>query len=244
MKKISLLVFGCLVAVAAICQNPLAEVTLKQQQFNNDVIVTIETVHRLWKARKDVQATPGKSYSWKIPGDTAYYFQPVEGKVIKATVTFIEESTTPSEPVLKLTDDDLVATYSTPNLGTNVYTATGWNHFSSLVSPNPTWCNAFHLKTGSFARTAGRTATYTFTGRKIEVLGELSNNKGIAGYQIDNEPEILVDNYAAVGVNNSQVVMSATLPAGQHTLKVTVKGTKRAASSDTIILIDGFRVYE
>lgn len=235
MRKTILLIIGILtvVVIPAVCQNPLAEVQ----------------IFRTWNARKDVPATPGTSYKWKIPGDTAYYFQPIQGKTIEATITFKEITTEPPPPVLKETLDNTAGVYKDAagtviNAATNVYNTSTWNNFSQAVSPFPSWCAVFHNTTASFAYVANYTATFTFTGRRVELWGEKTDNKGIVAIKIDNGAETNVDLYANTATNNTQVIFTADVPQGTHTLTVRITGQKNPAALQTNLLIDRVRVFE
>jgi hypothetical protein len=233
MKKTIILIFCTLITTAALCQNPLAEVE----------------IIRLWNSRKDVPATPGTSYQWNIPGDTAYYFQPTKGKIIQATITFKEVGNQPPPLTLKETQDNTQAIYkladgTVVNPGTNVYNVNSWNSFNGLVAPSPKWVLVFENKTCSFSYVVNSTATFTFTGKRFELLGERTDNKGIVGIKVDNGAESLVDLYAATGVNNSQIIFFADVPQGTHTITVRITGNKNPASSNTNLLIDALRIFE
>lgn len=235
MKKIALLLFGCLIAgTTALCQNPLAEVE----------------IIRLWNARKDIPATPNTSYKWKIPGDTAYYFQPIEGKTIEATITFKEVTGTPPPLVLKIILDNTSGVYkdaagNTINAATNVYNTSTWNNFSQAVAPNPSWCAVFHNTTASFAYVTNYKATFTFTGKRAELWGEKTDNKGIVGIRVDGGTETTVDLYANTAVNNSQNLYTIDTPqGGTHTFEVRITGQKNPAALQTNLLIDCVKVYE
>lgn len=162
--------------------------------------------------------------------------------------TLKKKSGTTPGPVLKEVIDNTAITYSPASTVTNPAPEilTTWNHFNGNVAPNPTWLNTFVLKTGSFSKITGSTAVIKFTGNKIELLGEKTNNKGKATFKIDNGPESPEEDlYAATGTNNSQVIFEASgLPDGQHTLTVKVAGTKNPASSGFYVLIDGARIYD
>lgn len=248
MKKLLTLLFGVLVCLPALCQ--LADVQLKNNIVGGQTIKTIETVNRLWNNSKQIPAIPGTSYSWVTPGDTAYYFVPPAGQNIYITVQFSAVPTEPNPPpTLKEIQDNTAATYrnasgviETPVV--NAYNTTVWNNFNKLVTPFPAWCDVFHLKTSHFAYTTNYTATFSFIGKKFELIGEKSENKGIVGVKIDGGSEMLVDLYANTAVNNSQVIYWSDVPNGSHTVTVRITGNKNAASSNTNLLIDALKVYE
>lgn len=79
MKKFLILIFGALVALPAISQTKLAEVEIIKE----------------WKARKTVNATPGKTYQYILGDDTSRYYVPPAGKRVRAKITFEEVTTTP-----------------------------------------------------------------------------------------------------------------------------------------------------
>src|SRR5688572_8797708 len=97
------------------------------------------TIHRTWTNRKDISVIPGMSGQWILGDDTARYFKPPVGKVIRMKWTAEEVTAT---LVLKETIDNVSAVYRLPNgdvipnTGANILTAS-WSHFSTSVDPFP-----------------------------------------------------------------------------------------------------------
>lgn len=250
-KKILVLLFGVLVGLPALAQ--IAEVQLKNNFVGGQNVRTIESIRKLWNNSKQIPAMPGVSYSWIAPGDTAYYFVPPangDSVYITVTVSAVPDAPAPPPLVLKQVIDDGGATYRdatgaivTPPVA-NEYNATRWNYFTKLVTPFPAWCGVFNLQTCRHAFAPNFSVTYAFTGKKIELLGEKMNNKGIVAIKIDNGPEELVDLYDPRTDNNTQVIYSKEVPNGTHTATVRITGTKNANSNNTNFLTDGARIYE
>jgi hypothetical protein len=101
--------------------------------------------------------------------------------------------------------------------------------------------NAFGGST-SATSVAGSTATYTFTGSYIAWVTEKDPTHGQAVVAIDGVATPLIDNYNA-GSLPRRVMYVRTLPAGVHTIQVTVLATKAAAATGTRTDIDTFIVF-
>jgi GH25 family lysozyme M1 (1,4-beta-N-acetylmuramidase) len=90
-------------------------------------------------------------------------------------------------------------------------------------------------------RSAGATATFAFSGRAVTWYTMVGPDQGRASVWIDGERVGTFDQYAsrrAFGVTRS----FSKLPRGTHTIAIRVLGTRSAASSDTLVAIDGFEV--
>jgi len=92
-----------------------------------------------------------------------------------------------------------------------------------------------------YSRWAGAKIRYTFTGTKVAWIGPRTSNYGRADVYIDGVKRATVSQYGALGWRY-RVWESATLARGVHTIEIRVLGTKEAASSGTIIVVDGFDV--
>jgi hypothetical protein len=248
------LLFLLLLPLTLAAQGQLADVKFKQQTVNGTTYSTIEEIYKIWSSRKDVNAVNGMTYTWTLNDDTARYFIPPVGVALKATVTFSPVSGS-GTLALKEILDNTAAVYrfadgSTANPAMNVFNTTVWNNFDNDFppasgQPAPSWCNVFYNKSAHFAWTTNLTATYTFTGKKLKIFGEKSDNKGIIGFKIDGGTEQLIDLYAATVVNNTQLIFETpTLSQGTHTVVARIVGTKNAASSATNLLIDDAEVWE
>ena len=88
-------------------------------------------------------------------------------------------------------------------------------------------------------RPAGQTASKEVTGSSIELVLKHGPDCGIAGVTIDGKPAATaeVDTYAKAVDWNAMTVVAKDLPAGRHTVVVTVTGRKAAASSNGYVQI-------
>ena len=91
--------------------------------------------------------------------------------------------------------------------------------------------------------TAGATATYTFTGRRIALLAFGGPGRGQFAVSIDGGPEVIRDQYRQAAVGESLHYLSPVLSAGTHTLRVRVLRAKRAESTGYGVAIDRAEVY-
>jgi hypothetical protein len=83
--------------------------------------------------------------------------------------------------------------------------------------------------------------TKTFNGTRVAWIGPKTNNYGRAKIYIDGVLKATVSQYGATGWRY-KVWESASLPPGNHTLRIVPTGTKDAASKNTIIVIDAIDV--
>jgi hypothetical protein len=183
-----------------------------------------------------VNVSEGKITKMRTPPDSATLFIAPDGLVYEGTTVWRKVGTTPSIEVI-VDDTDPANVYSTP-----------WTKKS--VANGDAWTSVFEKQTCSYINTAGATLTYTFTGKRIEVWQEKTNNKGMIAISLGpgttaSGAETTIDLYAATGVNNTQKVWeSAELNPGTYTIKIRVTGTKVAASSNTYSVHDYFKVIK
>lgn len=90
----------------------------------------------------------------------------------------------------------------------------------------------------SWDATAGDYLTVAFTGTGIRLYAVERSRAGIGAVSIDGGAETLVDTYAATDQGNQLLWSSPPLPAGAHTLKLRVTGTKNPSSSDFYVTPD------
>jgi hypothetical protein len=97
---------------------------------------------------------------------------------------------------------------------------------------------------GAYRATATRnaTATLTFTGTGIDWVTATGPNRGNAQVFIDNVSRGTFDQYAT-SAHQQVVRMFTGLSAGQHTIRVVVLGTKRAAATAASVAVDAFVVH-
>jgi len=96
---------------------------------------------------------------------------------------------------------------------------------------------------GAYRYSKYPTASYTkmFNGTRVAWIGPKTGNYGRAKVYIDGVLKGTVSQYGTMGWR-TKVWESASLPAGNHTLKIVPTGTKDAASKNTIIVIDAIDV--
>lgn len=77
-----------------------------------------------------------------------------------------------------------------------------------------------------------------FSGTQIKLYGAKAANHGIASVSIDNGPAVKVDFYSSTRKDNELLYTSPVLENGQHTLTVTVTGTKNSKSKGKAVTAD------
>jgi hypothetical protein len=87
---------------------------------------------------------------------------------------------------------------------------------------------------------ANATASLTFNGTGVTVLGFRDQWSGIARVFLDGVLKNEVDTYATTSVAKVPLYSVSGLPAGPHTVKVEVTGTKSATSSGKWVWVDAF----
>jgi mannan endo-1,4-beta-mannosidase len=121
---------------------------------------------------------------------------------------------------VKVDDGDSSASYDT-----------GWGAYNG----NPGYQSTEH-----WSKTSGSIATYAFTGTQARYYGFKRSDSGIAEIYIDNVLKDTIDCYSSTSQYDVLLFESAVLPAGTHTLKVKVKGTKNPSSTGIQINCDAF----
>jgi mannan endo-1,4-beta-mannosidase len=102
--------------------------------------------------------------------------------------------------------------------------------------------NAAYIAKGyNYSRYTNATFTKTFTGTRVAWIGPKTPGYGRAKVYIDGILKGTVSQYGATGWRY-KVWESASLPYGNHTMKIVPTGTKDAASKGTIIVIDAIDV--
>lgn len=90
--------------------------------------------------------------------------------------------------------------------------------------------------------TAGSSATRSFRGSMVEVIGTKGPDKGRAQIVIDNGAPQIVDLYSPTVQHQSVLTSIGGLSNGNHTIQINVLGTKTAASTGVQVNLDGLRV--
>lgn len=93
--------------------------------------------------------------------------------------------------------------------------------------------------TNMWSNVTGNTASFSFTGSKFWIVGEMDPSHGIASVSVDGNEAGTFDLYRNQRANSQTVYESPDLKYGQHNVVVTVTGTKNAASSNRHIDLDG-----
>lgn len=91
---------------------------------------------------------------------------------------------------------------------------------------------------------AGATSTFPFYGRRGRVMGTTRNDCGYMDVYVDNVYVTTIDTYSADAIYGGILYETEELALGNHTLKVTVKGQKRAASSNELVILEAFSSNE
>jgi hypothetical protein len=117
--------------------------------------------------------------------------------------------------------------------GTNQfnYTGGGWQHCANCGSE-------LFNGTNSWDNVTGDTVTVSFVGRQITFYGVRGPQHGIGAISIDGGPESTVDFFAANRAGNVAMFTSALLPAGTHTFRLRVTGTRNPSSTNTFVVPD------
>jgi hypothetical protein len=90
----------------------------------------------------------------------------------------------------------------------------------------------------SWDNVPGEYVTFTFTGVQIKFYGVLDTQHGIGAVSLDGGSETMIDYYAATRAGDQLVWTSPMLPAGTHTFKLRVTGTKNPSSTDYYVTVD------
>ncbi len=94
----------------------------------------------------------------------------------------------------------------------------------------------------TYSDTTNDSCTFIFTGTSIKYIGTPSSNKGIARVQVDADPPVDVDLYSSTLKYQQVLYSKENLSPGQHTITITVTGTKNPLSSLQRIDVDAFDV--
>ena len=86
----------------------------------------------------------------------------------------------------------------------------------------------------SWDNATGDYVTFTFTGVQIKFYGVLNTLHGIGAVSLDGGSETMIDYYSAKRLADQLMWTSPMLPAGTHTFKLRVTGTKIPAALSTL----------
>ena len=118
-----------------------------------------------------------------------------------------------------------------PNI---VYSRSGW------FNDNTSYPLAY-AQTQNYSATTGDKATFSFSGASIRWVHLKFPHMGIANVVIDGIDKGNVDLYSASGLWQ-QINTYSSLGSGNHTITITVTGTKNAASTGFYVDVDAFFV--
>ena len=98
-----------------------------------------------------------------------------------------------------------------------------------------------YLSTRHYTNSADAYSQFSFTGTRIQWLGEKDVNRGYANIYIDGAFETTVDTYNSSEVNQLVLYEKGGLSNGSHTIKIVCSGTqKNPSSSNYYLTIDAY----
>jgi hypothetical protein len=109
--------------------------------------------------------------------------------------------------------------------------SSGWNAVANTSG---------YGSTNHSTSTNGATAAFTFTGVGVRFNGFKRNDLGIVQISIDGTQKASIDCYSADVAFDQQLYQITGLPAGTHTIKIAVSGTKNSASRGMGAVVDAF----
>jgi hypothetical protein len=133
----------------------------------------------------------------------------------------------------------------TPNITTSDdSTTSGADSFAYGTSwGTATGIGDLYEGTAHWNSTAGSTATLNFTGTGAVIYGVKDVDQGIATYSVDGGTARSVDDYSGTRIPGASLFTVSGLASGNHTITVTVTGTKNSASANDIIALDSATVF-
>jgi len=134
-------------------------------------------------------------------------------------------------------DEFETGTIGSASTGTRANESAGTFSGAWVTSTN----NTYYGYGYRYSRWVGAKVSYTFTGTKIAWIGPRAMNYGKADVYIDGAKVATVSQYGVLGWRY-RVWESGTLPEGTHTIEIRVLGSREAASSGAIIVVDAFDV--
>lgn len=152
----------------------------------------------------------------------------------------------PPDPVTRIVNDQ----------GSTITYSANW--FPVPASTNAGWIQKFNNKDVTYTVTVGAAATYVFTGTKVDVIGEMCDNHGIAKIDILKGTTVVktanADMYKNTGGSGSNacpngektiIYSSGDLPKDTYTVRVQFLSADltKTPRRDSMVF-DGFQVYE
>ncbi len=141
--------------------------------------------------------------------------------------------------------DNAGAVTTSPAVGVTV-TVSNWTKVDDTVTGIVyagtwgVWNGTGYQATVHYSETTGSKATFAFNGTKARYYGFRRNDLGFAEISVDGAVVASVDCYAGSDAYNVMLYETPVLTAGNHTLSVTVTGTKNPLSSRAWVIVDAF----
>ena len=126
-------------------------------------------------------------------------------------------------------------------VGAGIYDDTGdpWIQYSGAWQSNTD--TGRYDGTQTFTKTAGDTASFTFTGTQVTYVYEAQANMGHAQVLIDGNAQTDLDEYSPVSLVQQKVSYTG-LTYGTHTITIKALGTKDPAATGSYVIVDAFLV--
>jgi hypothetical protein len=140
---------------------------------------------------------------------------------------------TPTSVGIQMTSVDDSVQGSGPN---QMAYSGSWGHCSPCGGDSA-WI-PLHGGSNSWSKIANDTAILAFNGTRASVYGLLGPDAGIAALSVDGGPETLVDQYNVSRQGNTILWSTPLLPAGTHSMKIRVTGTKNISSTGAYVEVD------
>ncbi len=138
--------------------------------------------------------------------------------------------------------------YGHTDMGSTGIAASSCQENSPLVAFGGTWNSSgwfsvYDQGYATFSSATNATATITFTGTGIDLIGYKSGTKGIIEISLDEAVDAMVDLYNPTAISGQLLYSKRDLAKGTHTLKIRLTGTRNAASTGNTFDFDAFRIY-
>lgn len=163
-------------------------------------------VSKTWPKRADIEATPGKTYTYTLGDDSARYFIPPAGKTVRAVIKFEEVGTAPA------TTETIDATRET-------------TQFSGSWTAGATNATGWLGNTIAYSNVSGETAKFNFNGTGIEVYAEKKPGHGTGTITITKGTQVVATtsvNFNAPLQLPAKIFEKKDLQRGDYTLTLTV----------------------
>lgn len=154
---------------------------------------------------------------------------------VQTTPTTITASPTPKKSPTP------TATSMPPMEYDDSVTGAGLDQFNFQGQWNSSSDPKYYMGTDSYSNDSNGSATFSFTGTRIQLIVDTNYNVGIMGISLDGGAETDVNGYSATISYQVALYTSGTLPKGSHTFKVFVTGKPDALTD--YIDVDAVKVW-